>query len=563
MALLPTVEADRQNGGWSLTSTLTQPADSNGVSISPTLFWHAFRRHWLMAVGIGLLCAAIAGPAVWFGVGSRYTAVSYLRVDLQEKNIAFQSGNIVADRDRFEIYKNTQQQLLLNRFVLLAAIRKTEATRLPIIIEETETGDPVQWLANHLSVSFPGRAELMQVSLTRPDPEEAMWLVRSVVDAFLTEVVNAEKLQKQQRLNKLEQAYAEKESEVRELRKNLKKLAEQLGTSDTETLTLKQKLVLEELTIYRQEAARVRFEKQRLQGDLAAQQALLKTLDSLDVCDADVEMLVQNDPIARQLFVQLGWMKIDQLRAEGAVVPGLKSSFTDRYQQDLKTMQDQFDARRNELSEIVRRKKRMTVQMEVDRLRAAVAVATEQERDIQAEVEAKKDEAKKFGNSTVDIEMMRENMKGMEFTLNEIAAERDKLKVEAGSAPRITMIQRAERPEIASNDLTRMAMSALAMLAAMGCPMALVVLWDIHAKRINCCSDVSKGLRLPVIGSVPLIPSRVIRRIGSPSKRCQTWHVRLTESVDGIAARVLRRADLEQNRVIMVSSATGGEGKTT
>ena len=39
--------------------------------------------------------------------------------------------------------------------------------------------------------------------------------------------------------------------------------------------------------------------------------------------------------------------------------------------------------------------------------------------------------------------------------------------------------------------------------------------------------------------------------------------MRLTESVDGIAARVLRKADTEQCRVIMVSSAIGGEGKTT
>ena len=55
----------------------------------------------------------------------------------------------------------------------------------------------------------------------------------------------------------------------------------------------------------------------------------------------------------------------------------------------------------------------------------------------------------------------------------------------------------------------------------------------------------------------------MIRRLGVPSKRYQTWHVRLTESVDGIAARVLRKAEIEQCRVIMVSSASGGEGKTT
>jgi capsular exopolysaccharide synthesis family protein len=55
----------------------------------------------------------------------------------------------------------------------------------------------------------------------------------------------------------------------------------------------------------------------------------------------------------------------------------------------------------------------------------------------------------------------------------------------------------------------------------------------------------------------------VIRQLGSPSKRYQSWHVRLTESVDGITARILHKAEIGQCRVIMVSSATGGEGKTT
>ena len=95
------------------------------------------------------------------------------------------------------------------------------------------------------------------------------------------------------------------------------------------------------------------------------------------------------------------------------------------------------------------------------------------------------------------------------------------------------------------------------------CPAVVLAFWDTRTRRINTADDVSKGLRLPVIGSVPRIPSRVIRRLASPSKRYQSWHLRLTESVDGIAARLLLKADVKQCRVIMVSSASGGEGKTT
>ena len=73
----------------------------------------------------------------------------------------------------------------------------------------------------------------------------------------------------------------------------------------------------------------------------------------------------------------------------------------------------------------------------------------------------------------------------------------------------------------------------------------------------------SSGLGLSVIGSVPAIPAHVLRRLGGTSKRSQTWRLRLTESMDGIAARLLHKAEREQSRVVLVSSAMAGEGKTT
>lgn len=562
VALLPANAADSRNGEWNNSSALMQPLAQAG-NPDVMVYVHAFRRHWLMALGIGLLCAAIAGPAVWFGVGAKYVASSYLRVAMQEKSIAFVEGGQGVNKESFEIYKSTQQQLVLSRFVLMAALRKPEVVKLASIQDEQENGDPVSWLAKRMSVSYPGKAEFMEVSLAREDANECTTLVRAVVDAYMTEVVNAERDQKRQRLSELDRAYVEKETEIRSKREDLKKLAEQLGTSDTETLTLKQKIALEELTIYRQEMAKNQFELRRFQGELAAQKAILKSLESVDISDADVDLMVQSDPIARQLFIQLGWRKMDQVYTESAVVAGAKSRYAERFQQDLKVMQEQFNARRVELVESVRQKKRSEIQSEMLRLEASITVLTEQASTLQSEVERQRKEAEKFGSSTVDIEMMRADIKNLDQVLGGVATEREKLKVEIRSAPRVTLLQRAEKPEVASNDMMRMAITVMAMLAAMCCPAGLIILWDSRAKRINTSTDVSKGLQLSVIGSVPLIPARVIRRLGSPSKRYQMWHVRLTESVDGIAARVLRKAEMEQCRVIMVSSAAGGEGKTT
>ncbi len=78
-----------------------------------------------------LVCAAMV--AVWFYVGRKYTAVAYLRVAMVETPVFGSTEPHETDPIRFEIYKNTQQQLVLSRFVLLAALRKPDVAKQLLI----------------------------------------------------------------------------------------------------------------------------------------------------------------------------------------------------------------------------------------------------------------------------------------------------------------------------------------------------------------------------------------------------------------------------------------------
>ena len=160
------------------------------------------------------------------------------------------------DENEYELFKNTQMQYIDSPFVLTAALHKPEGrpiSRLPIIRKQD---DPVAWLKRHLSVSFP---RIMEVSLSADDPEEAADIVTAVVDAYKSEVVDNEMDKRRQRVSELERLYTDKDQEVRNRRNDLKQLAEQLGTAESETLNLKQKLTLEELALYRQSIGTARF----------------------------------------------------------------------------------------------------------------------------------------------------------------------------------------------------------------------------------------------------------------------------------------------------------------
>ena len=262
------------------------------------------KGRWWPTILLGLLVLLVVCAAVVLVGRGKYVATTYLRVAMQEKPIAFPVEGQAVDRDRFEIYKSTQQQLVMSRFVLMAALRRPEVAKLPSVQEAQKNGDAVNWLMSRLSVSFPGKAEIMEVSVRGNDPQEATILDRAVVDAYMKEVVESERDQKRGRLNELDRAFVEKETEIRHKREDLKQLAETLGTSDTETVSMKQKLALEVLGIYRQELAKSQFELRRLRGEYAAQQSLLNSIDIQNI-DEDVDLLMESDPTGRELASQL------------------------------------------------------------------------------------------------------------------------------------------------------------------------------------------------------------------------------------------------------------------
>ncbi len=547
------------------TALWAKPAPELPPQLAPATdlktYLYAFRRHWVLALGLGLLFSAILGPAVWIGIGPQYTAAAYLNVAFQEKSLVFSSGERMYEAE-YEIFKNTQLQLMKNRFVISAAVRKPEITRLAILKKQN---DPVTWLMENISVSFPGKAEVMELKLSTYNSQEAADIVTAVLEAYMSEVVDKERDQRRQRISDLDRLHTEKEGEVRNRRNELKQLAEQLGTAETETLNLKQRLTLEELASYRQELVRSEFDVGRLRGELASRNAELHAVEKNEISDFECEMYAQSDPLLKNLSQEIMWRKMDSEYTTGALKPGNKSSkFANKYQDELSRFEKDYADRMEQIRDEIRRRRQNDVEKEIKRVEAAIDVATKQQQANEKDVQRLRKLAEQFGTSSIDVEMMRADIQNRERALNSIATEREKLRVELRSASRITPFSnKVEAPKMPSNFYTRFFLTAIVALLGLCLPVLGIVLWDTQFQRINTVTDVSDRLGIPVVGSMPIIPSRVLRQLGSPSKRNQLWQLRLTESVDSIAARLLRRAELEQRRVVMVTSAISGEGKTT
>ena len=100
------------------------------------------KGRWWPTILLGLLVLLVVCVAIVLVGRGKYVATTYLRVAMQEKPIAFPTESQAVDRDRFEIYKSTQQQLVMSRFVLMAALRRPEVAKLPSVQEAQKTATP-------------------------------------------------------------------------------------------------------------------------------------------------------------------------------------------------------------------------------------------------------------------------------------------------------------------------------------------------------------------------------------------------------------------------------------
>jgi capsular exopolysaccharide synthesis family protein len=105
-------------------------------------------------------------------------------------------------------------------------------------------------------------------------------------------------------------------------------------------------------------------------------------------------------------------------------------------------------------------------------------------------------------------------------------------------------------------------MPGLAGGAALLLVVGLVGLWECHKQKVGTEEDVTVGLRIPVLGTVPCLP-RKFRTDNVTDTSSSPWAYALKESMDGLRTVLLHHASVSGERVVLVTSAESGEGKTS
>jgi capsular exopolysaccharide synthesis family protein len=520
----------------------------------------------LLAVIVALPVAVMAACVTWALQPVLYTATAILRMSAQEATLIFETADNRGSGNNFEIYKRTQRQLLKSRFVVTRALRDESLAKLPSLQNQR---DPADWLELNVAVVFPDESELMFVSLTADGAEGLHQLLNGVVKAYFDEVVFAERNRKLERLNSLELAYKKAEVELRAKRTDLKQLVERVGSADAGALTVVQQNTLQQYASYQQKYAQLRFELIEAQGELELAEATATAQDDSQITISDHEMLLamRADRECERIRAEKQ-QALDHIKAvRGALKEGIAQQKVAESERRLENYDLKLEARKVALRSELADYKRQYAASEIDELKRRVALLAGQEKLWQTKAHELEAEARQMGRSSIDVEMMRAEINALQEISSRLGSEAERSRVELqpdskGSGARVTLLAEAG-PARAADSKPRWSKALGAGIVGLFLPAVFIVFLDIRKSRVNGSQEISQALGLNVVGSVPLVPPRIMQHLDGPSAKHLYWRTLLSESVDSIAAVLLRGAKRNEMRVLMVSSATAGEGKTT
>jgi capsular exopolysaccharide synthesis family protein len=542
----------------------TVPAYASGAGAiepgDPSRYLHAVRRHWLLSLVLGVLLSGMLGISTWLLIPQKYTATSLIDIAMNEDNLIL-PGNRVLQQE-YETFKNTQPQYVTSRLVLQAALRPAEINNLSIV--QREKADQITWLGDELKISFPGDAQVMTVSLSDTDPEEAAKVVRAVVNAYMREIVDRDHEERSKKLASLKKALAIKDSEIRKQQRLLEQRVDEIGTIDKESIRLQSSNLMQQLGMQRNQLRAIDNDLRTYRSEFRAAEGALDRLNQTQAVGIELETMRQRDAISREFEKQIATLRQVVGQESQALRPGAKAPpGSGRFTEQLALVQEQLNARTAELKAIILESKRAELDDIAKDRSLLIKLAEADRKDYANDIMRLQEQIATFGHSSVEVEMAQMTIDDLKQVRAEVANKYEALKVELESRPRIRVVQDAEEPKSVDNLEIKAVASVLAGLLGFILPAVIVVQWDVHKNRVNSSEDVAKGLGLSVIGSVPMIPSRAINRLDAPTKRNQQWNMRLAESIDSIAAKLLRNAALDKNRVVLITSAVSGEGKTT
>jgi len=443
-------------------------------------------------------------------------------------------------------YLYTQAELMRATPVISAALEACGAEGLRVF---AQVDHPIEFLQKHLEVSVGRKDEIIRVSFTGPHPEENARIVNAVVDAYVTWNASRKQTTSAEVLKILQKEKASRDQELSDRLRALMRFRE-----DHPTLAFQTDVgntILE------------RFE--RLSGALT--EAQLATLEAQSYYDA----AKQTGDLAGLLpFVEaraargLGGDPLAETAALKAQLRDLKRSRSDRLQwvggdhPVIQALDGEIAQTQQDIAELEKR----FIESHLAVLRQQVVAAQEKESQLAARFEEQRQQVAGLNEVKAQYAILESEYtqtKSLCDVLNDRIRELNV--IEDAGALNITILETA-RPTLTPSRPRQVRVMAIALVLSLMLAGGAALVREVTDRRVRGDEEVTQWLGFRLLGEVP-----AMSRWGSPAERAQQAALApssaVAEAFRTIRTGVYLGPPREQARVIQVTSAVTGEGKST
>jgi polysaccharide biosynthesis transport protein len=564
--------------GLRASSGLPEPASLSPLSIRTAL--RGARRYWWLVLMLWVVGSAGIGAAIYMKVKPSYKAYSLLRAEPSSNSIF----GVDTNAEAFDMFLNTQVQLITSPNVLTAAGTNPKVAAIGRV---RIAGDVVQELRKSVGVIIVPNTYLIEVSMTSPEPWETQVIVNAVVDAFLeTNSEWSDGMNKNQ-IKNLEIYLRDLQTKTDDLERRWKVLVEK-GDLDSRSLedfknqkttkgddgeSNRSSITIEEFKGVRHDMLQTRYDLAEAEAWLATAKLAASKVGNDSSTGEDqvrlekgIERRFRQDREVIEVATQMmtAKNKLEDMRrvinqggdpAERLAkkkLEGLRA----RYDQLWKSKSRQF---REEMEggpsgEGGDREIR-EAQSRVDKLKVRQKTLQEQY-DQLAFINSRQ------AIDQVEIHLILDERANFKSMQEQITRRLEQLKFESKGETRIRLVNPTgamlpSRP-IADKRYTYLAMTPLGVL---GTVLGLIVLLEIRSGRVADPDVLSSRIKHEVFSIAPLPNIRPGE--DATNEKAEQRLARFVQSLDHLRVAICEGGVAGEGRCVMITSATGGEGKTT
>ncbi|MDB5308227.1 MAG: ywqD 1 [Gemmataceae bacterium] len=521
---------------------------------TPAGLLNALKRRWVLATFLGALVAVAAAATVWMVLpAGKHQARAVVQLRANTPEVGHRSA------DEFENFRRDQMFLLKSRDLHNRTLSEPSVASLDTV---KNADDAVRMLDEGIKVSDPSPQTIL-ISLTGDNPEDLKTLLNMLVKKYIDDSTAEERRKRDDRTRRLELLLERFRLDIQAKERSIRMMAEANRTLGGDAAAAKLARMQQELAKHDSEVFASQKEAEELRVNV---ELLKKKLDKkrFDLDPLELNALVNGDfrvgEFVRQKAAKEYVLQRELERAADTMAPtvlALKSEIEQLEKSIAKArvlVEPEILAVMAKMNEQQLKSRLADLQ---DKLSATDSLLANRQR---TRDDFEKTLAK-AASGGFDIDTLLKELDPQRTILNQLESQRVNLMVDKELDARVSIREPAS-VMLNQNQRQKTLLAIGAGVAAFLLVLVVIGYLEWRTRRIDSVDQVVTDLGMRVIGTVPSFPNKASLKAAEAAGNAN-WRFILNESINSTRTMLLHTARKESMQVVMVTSATQGEGKTS